>query len=288
MAARLIDLAIDQGINLIDTADFYAEGSTENVVGRALGRRRDRVLLATTIIARNHHMVNDGEPPGTQMTRALERSLRRLRTDCIDLCQVHVPDPLTPMEPILTALSDAVGQGKIRYIGASGIAARKNRHRDLVSLRCHYSIIERTIESESIPELTDGKAGLLAFTPLTGTPLPERIATTGALLRDRQDPAVRHRRDVTVVRLAQDVARRHGVTLSQAVLAWQLGKRVVSSTIVSPRRPLDLMLAVEALDSAIPQDELTRLDRSYEENSVALGPMIHFPCVDADHEGTLV
>ena len=122
-ADELVGMALDQGVNLIDTADLYAGGESESILGRILKSRRDEVVLATKLAGRMGPGPNDAGLSRLYVMRALEDSLRRLQTDHIDLYQIHSFDPVTPIEETLSALDDAVRQGKVRYLGASNLAA---------------------------------------------------------------------------------------------------------------------------------------------------------------------
>jgi aryl-alcohol dehydrogenase-like predicted oxidoreductase len=177
-AGELVGLALDEGVNLFDTADIYAGGESEEIIGRVLGSRRRDVLLATKLYAPMGKGPNENGLSRLWVTQALEDSLRRLRTDHIDLYQIHSFDPLTPVEETLGALDDAVRQGKIRYIGASNLAAWQMMKylgaADLrglsrfVSQQVYYSLAGRDIEREILPMAVDPKVGTLVWSPLAG------------------------------------------------------------------------------------------------------------------------
>lgn len=188
-AGELVGLALDSGVNLIDTADMYAGGESEEILGRVLGARRRDVVLATKLFVRMGHGPNEVGLSRLWVTQALEDSLRRLRTDHIDLYQIHSFDPLTPVEETLGALDDAVRAGKIRYIGASNLAAWQMMKylgaADLrglsrfVSQQVYYSLIGRDIERELLPMAVDQGVGTLVWSPLVGGFLSGKVDRHG-------------------------------------------------------------------------------------------------------------
>src|SRR5881227_705063 len=192
-ARRQIDMAIDAGVNLIDTADVYSGGAAEEIVGRALERRRDRVLLATKARFPRDAGPNDAGLSRHHLIEACEASLRRLRADHIDLYQVHEWDGQTPVEETLAALDQLVRSGKVRYVGCSnfagwqvmkalGFADRLGLPR-LVSQQVYLSLQERSAEYEIVPSALDQGLGLLIWSPLAGGLL------TGKYRRDQPPPS---------------------------------------------------------------------------------------------------
>jgi aryl-alcohol dehydrogenase-like predicted oxidoreductase len=175
---QLVDAALDAGVNFIDTANVYAAGESESLLGEALQRRRRDVVLATKFQSRMGPGPNDVGQSRLHMMQALEDSLKRLRTDHIDLYQIHNFDPATPLEETLRALDDAVRSGKVRYIGCSNLAAWQvmkalgvSALRNLaafVSVQAYYSLAGRDLEHELIPMMEDQKLGLMVWSPLAG------------------------------------------------------------------------------------------------------------------------
>ena len=172
----ILDLALDNGINLVDTANVYGEGESERILGNLLKERRREIVLATKVHGRVGEGANDAGQSRYHIYKAVEDSLRRLKTDYIDLYQVHRFDPNTPLEETLRALDDLVRQGKIRYIGASnyaawqlakahGISALHGLHR-FESLQPEYSLISREIEQEIIPFVQSEQVGVIVYSPL--------------------------------------------------------------------------------------------------------------------------
>src|SRR3954471_24782171 len=175
---RQVDMCLDAGVNLIDTADVYSAGLSEEIVGRTIRGRRDRVLLATKARMPMGEGPNDAGLSRHHLIRAAEASLRRLGTDYIDLYQVHEWDGVTPLEETLTALDDLVRSGKVRYIGCSNYGAWQmmkalgvsdQRHIErYASNQLYYSLQNRDIETEIVPAAVDQGVGILVWSPLAG------------------------------------------------------------------------------------------------------------------------
>src|SRR3954470_20153156 len=195
---RIIHAALDAGINFVDTADVYGAGESEEIVGKALKGRRDDVVLATKF---HNPMGEDRNRRGNSrrwIVRAVEDSLRRLDTDWIDLYQVHRRDPRTDIEETLSALSDLVHQGKVRYIGsppfpASHIVEAQSVARDrqlqrFVTEQPPYSILVRAVEADVLPACLRHGMGVLSYSPLTGGWLSGRGARTAASSPHRAPP----------------------------------------------------------------------------------------------------
>ncbi len=191
-ARAILDRAIAAGITLVDTADMYAEQDSERILGAALAGRRDKVLLSTKGGARVGPRPNDGGASRQHLVTALEASLRRLRTDYVDLYSVHFPDPETPDEETLGTLDDLVRAGKIRYVCASNYAAWQvcralwtSERRNTVAfqaVQASYSLVDRTVELELQPLCRELGLGLIAFWPLGGGLL------TGKYAPDQEPP----------------------------------------------------------------------------------------------------
>ncbi|MFI6350063.1 aldo/keto reductase [Streptomyces sp. NPDC050560] len=274
-ADELVGIALDHGVNLVDTADMYAGGDCEEYLGRILRGRRDDVFLATKAYARVGTGPNDVGLSRVHLTRALEASLRRLRTDHIDLYQVHAWDHLTPVEETLATLDDAVRQGKVRYVGASnmfawqlakalGVSERERRER-FVSLQAYYSLVGRDLDHETLPLLRDAGLGLLVYSPLAGGFLTGKFTREGATdptaRRARFDnPPVDLERGHDILDVLRTVAERHGASPAQTALAWALARPGVTSVIVGARRPDQLRDNLGAADLALTTRDLAELD----------------------------
>ncbi|MFD3454299.1 aldo/keto reductase [Streptomyces sp. NPDC058691] len=271
----IVGLALDSGINLIDTANVYAAGESEELLGQVLGKRRRDVVLATKMTARIGPGPNEVGQSRLHIMQALEDSLRRLRTDHIDLYQIHNIDPVTPVEETLGALDDAVRQGKIRYIGASNLAAwhmmkalgvsdRRGLAR-FCSLQSYYSLAGRDIEREILPLVRDQKLGMLVWSPLAGGMLTGKFdragASDAAARRAKLDfPPVDRERVYDVVDALRVVAARHDTSVASVALAWVLGRPGVTSAIVGARRPEQLTGNLSALDLVLTAQDLEELD----------------------------
>ncbi|MEV0829416.1 aldo/keto reductase [Nonomuraea rubra] len=198
----LVDAAIEEGVTLFDTAEAYGEpaGASEELLGAALAGRRDQVVLATKFGGPGHHRPDDGRgeargAPGgrSSIRRAVEGSLRRLRTDYLDLYQYHVPDGVTPIEETLAALTELVREGKVRYVGSSNLpgwriaeaahVARAGGHAPFVATQTHWSLLERGAEREVVPAAVHYGVGVLPYFPL------DHGLLTGKVRRGQEPPA---------------------------------------------------------------------------------------------------
>jgi aryl-alcohol dehydrogenase-like predicted oxidoreductase len=276
-ARELLSIAIDAGINLIDSADSYSGGLSEEILGEALGTRRDSVLLATKLQPRMSADVNDIGLSRHHIMRACEASLRRLRTDRIDLYQIHAFDALTDVDLTLGALTDLVRQGKVRYIGCSNLSAwhimkslasseRRGLERFVVS-QSYYSLLCRDLEHEVLPLCLDQGLGVLVWSPLAGGflsgkftrenewPANTRIATAGF-------PELDLDHAFAVVEVASTLASQRGVTVAEVSLNWLLERRGVTSLILGARNREQLEINLRALSWRLSAEELDRLDRA--------------------------
>jgi len=274
-ADALVGTALDSGVNLVDTADVYATGESEEIVGRALGSRRRDVVLATKLFARMGSGPNDVGLSRLWVARALEDSLRRLNTDHVDLYQIHSFDPVTPVEETLGALDDAVRQGKIRYIGASNLAAWQMMKylgaSDLrglsrfVSQQVYYSLAGRDIEREILPMAVDQGLGTLVWSPLAGGFLSGKVGRDGTTDETARRasfgyPPVDLDRGHDIVDALRVVAERHGVGVPRVALAWVLARPGVTSVIIGAKRPEQLVENLAAVDLVLTEQDLKELD----------------------------
>ncbi|WP_113703998.1 aldo/keto reductase [Nonomuraea lactucae] len=276
-ADQLVGAALDRGVNLIDTADMYGDGASEEILGEVLGSRRRDVLLATKMTARVGPGPNDVGQSRLHVMRSLEDSLRRLRTDHIDLYQIHAFDPITPFEESLAALDDAVRQGKIRYIGASnltawqtmkalGVSERRGWAR-FCSLQAHYSLTARDIEREIIPMAGDQGLALLVWGPLAAGLLTGKFDRTGArdenARRAKYDfPPVDLERAHDVIDVLRRVATRHEATVAGVALAWLLTRPGVTSAVIGAKRPEQLEENLAATGLELTERDLAELDQA--------------------------
>ena len=271
---EIVHRAIDAGINFIDTANVYAAGESETMLGRALGARRKDIVLATKARGRMSPAPNDVGLSRLHITRAIDASLARLGTEYIDLYQIHRFDPLTNMEDTLRALDDLVRAGKVRYIGCSNLAAWQlmkalaiSRDQRLERFRCtqsYYSLVGRDLEREMIPLLQDQGLGLLVWSPLAGGFLSGKFTrTTGdeAARRAKFDfPPLNKEKGFDVLDALTKVAARHGASVPQIALAWILAKPSVTSVIIGARKLPQLDDNLKAIDVALTPEDLQALD----------------------------
>ena len=276
-ATRQVDLCLDRGVTMIDTADVYSSGRSEEIVGAAVKGRRDRVVLATKARMRMGDGPNDAGLSRRHLIAACEASLRRLGTDHIDLYQVHEWDGQTPLEETLHALDALVQSGKVRYIGCSnytgwqmtkalGISARAGYQR-FVSQQVYYSLQARDAEYEIVPSAIDQGVGILVWSPLAGGLLSGKYrrgedGPAGARhLTDWNEPPVRDEAQLyDVVDALVEIGEAHGVSAAQVALAWLLGRPGVTSLIVGARTDEQLADNLAAADLELSADERGRLD----------------------------
>jgi aryl-alcohol dehydrogenase-like predicted oxidoreductase len=283
-ADRLVGTALDAGVNFVDTANVYGGGEAEEILGQSLGKRRQDVVLATKVHAATGAGPNDQGLSRLHVMQALEDSLRRLRTDHIDLYQLHNFDHVTPMEETLRALDDAVRQGKVRYIGcanlaawqasqALGISARHELSR-FVSAQVNYSLLARDVEREIVPMAHAHGLALTVWGPLAGGFLTGKIDRNTPPARGRRAggadfPPVDRDRAYDVVDVARAVAARHEATVPQVALAWLLAQPGVTSVIIGARTLEQLTgnLAASSLQLTGPDHaelgEVSKLPRAY-------------------------
>ncbi|GAA1680403.1 oxidoreductase [Mycolicibacterium murale] len=278
-AESVVGQALDLGVNLIDTADVYSGGESEELLGTALGARRDDVILATKFSARTGTGPNQIGASRLHLMRALEDSLRRLKTDHIDLYQLHSIDPVTPIEETLAALDDAVRQGKVRYVGCSNLAAwhmmkaqaASERHgwTRFVASQSYYSLLGRDVEQEIVPMALDQNLSLLVWAPLAGGILSGKYGRSGAdepgarrAAADYPDfPPVDPHSAWDVVDVLRSVANRHGVSPAQVALAWVLSRPAVTSVVVGAKRPDQLADSVGAADLVLSAQYMADLEK---------------------------
>ena len=275
-ARRQIDLCLDAGVNLIDTADVYSAGVSEELVGQALVGRRDRVLLATKARMPMVEGHNDAGHSRHHLIEGCEASLRRLRTDHIDLYQVHEWDGQTPLEETLDTLDTLVRAGKVRYIGCSnyagwqllkalGISERLHLQR-FVSQQIYYSLQAREAEYELVPASLDQGLGILVWSPLAGGLLSGKYRRDaqpqeGRHLTDWDEPPVRDEDQLyDIVDALVETGDAHGVSAAQVALAYTLGRPGVTSVVIGARKEEQLLDNLAAADLELFSDERARLD----------------------------
>jgi aryl-alcohol dehydrogenase-like predicted oxidoreductase len=276
-ARQQIDICLEAGVNLIDTADIYSNGLSEEILGEALGADRDGVLLATKVRGAMGPGPNDEGLSRHHVIRAVEASLRRLGTDYIDLYQVHEWDGLTPQEETLSALDALVQSGKVRYIGSSNYTARqlmkalwisdRQGYQSYVSQQIYYSLQARDAENELIPIAIDEGLGVLVWSPLAGGLLSGKYrrgqdAPEGTRRFEgwTEPPVHDEDRLYDTVDALVEIGEGYGVSAAQVALAYTLAKPAVTSVIVGARTEEQLRDNLAAADLTLTAEQLERLD----------------------------
>jgi aryl-alcohol dehydrogenase-like predicted oxidoreductase len=278
-ARELLSVAIDAGVNLVDTADGYSFGRSEEILGEALGGRRDEVLIATKLHARMSPDPNDLGLSRHHIVRACEASLRRLRTDHIDIYQAHSFDAVAGVEESLRAFDDLVRQGKVRYVGCSNfsgwhlmkslaISERAGLER-YASLQAYYSLLCRDLEHELVPLCLDQSVGILVFSPLAGGFLSGKFrrgaaAPDGTRVGSVGFPELDYEHGYAVVEVVDEIARERGVSVAEVSLNWLLRRPGVTSVIVGARDREQLEANLRAVEWELSDEEVERLNRASE------------------------
>ncbi|WP_210521400.1 aldo/keto reductase [Hymenobacter terricola] len=277
-ADALLKSAVDAGINFIDTANMYSAGLSEQITGQAirnLGLSRDALVIATKVRSAMGTGPNDLGLSRKHIMQEVEASLRRLNTDYIDLYQIHAFDPLTPLDETLRVLDDLVRSGKVRYIGASNLAAwqlmkalansERQRLEKFISLQSYYSLASRELERELVPLLLDQQVGLMVWSPLAGGLLSGKFTRhqqgPAGSRRDTVDfPMVDRERAFAILDVLAPLAEAKGASVAQLALAWLLQQPVVSSVIIGVNKAAQLADNLKAIEVTFTPDELEQLN----------------------------
>jgi aryl-alcohol dehydrogenase-like predicted oxidoreductase len=277
-ARRLIDQCLAAGVNLIDTADVYARGASEEIVGDALKGKRADVLIATKARFPMGEGPNDRGASRHYLIAACERSLKRLKTDWIDLYQIHERDGLTPLEETMEALDSLVRAGKVRYVGCSNFSgwhvmkalavAGRDRRQPFVSQQIHYTLQAREAEYELVPIALSEGLGVLVWSPLAGGLLSGKFtrgkkgpAGTRHFARKWHEPPIYDEDKLfDIVDVAVAIGKAHRVSAARVAIAWLLAQPAVTSVIIGGRTPEQFADNLAAADLKLSQDELARLD----------------------------
>ena len=283
-AIGLIHNAFASGINFFDTADSYAEGRSEEIVGKAIRDKRQQVVLATKVASKVGPGPNDAGLSRKHILQGVEESLRRLQTDYIDLYYAHVPDYDTPIEETLRAFQDLVSQGKVRYIACSNVLAWQLCKALWVSDRNHlsrfeciqspYNLITRDIEYELLPLCTSEGVGVTAYNPLaagllTGKHDPSKPTAPGRFTIERLGPVYYERywsaTNFEAVAKLKQIAESHGQSLAPFSLAWILNNPTITSVIIGASSIKQLEENLGAVEVKLTPEELSACDGVWQE-----------------------
>ncbi len=278
-ARRLVDIALEVGLNLFDSSDIYSGGASEEILGQALAGRRQHALISTKVGFRSGPHPNDVGASRSHLIEACEGSLRRLRTDHIDVYQLHGFDALTPVDETLSALDGLVRSGKVRYVGCSNFSgwhlmqalASADRHGwpRYVAHQAYYSLLGRDYEWELMPLGLAEQVGAMVWSPLgwgrltgrlrRGEPLPEGSRLHGT---HQAAPPVTDEHLFRVLDAVELIATETGKTVPQVALNWLLGRPTVSTLILGARTEAQLRDNLGALAWQLTAEQLQRLDRA--------------------------
>jgi aryl-alcohol dehydrogenase-like predicted oxidoreductase len=276
-ARRLVDIALDAGVNLLDTADVYSDGLSEQIVGEVIKGRRDRVLISTKSTFRLGDGPNDVGSSRHHLLQSVEASLRRLGTDVIDIYHMHGFDAMTPVEEVMGTLDNLVKAGKIRYLAASNFAgwhmmkslATADRYgwSRYVGHQAYYSLLGREYEWELMPLAVDQRVGTLVWSPLgwgrlTGKVRPGQALPAQSRLHVTRDagPPVPDELLARVVQALDEVAAETGKTVPQIALAWLLTRPTVSTVILGARNEEQLVQNLGSVGWSLTQAQAAKLE----------------------------
>jgi aryl-alcohol dehydrogenase-like predicted oxidoreductase len=271
-SAKVIDTAIESGVTFFDTADRYGKGQSEDFLGRALGKRRDQIILATKFGMEMEKGQQGASPK--YVLQAVDASLRRLRTDRIDLFQLHQPDPKTPITDTLGALDELVRAGKVREIGCSNFSVAQIREAtdasqgraQFVSVQNEFSLFHREPETNGVlPECERRRLAFLPYFPLAsglltgkyreGKKLPE-----GSRAADGWGPKVFTEQNLAIVELLIEFAESKGHTILELAFSWLLSHKPVASVIAGASKPEQVRANAKAADWQLAADDLAQID----------------------------
>lgn len=289
-AKRLVDICLEAGVNMFDTADVYSDGLSESILGAAVKGRRDQVILSTKITLRMGEGINDVGASRHHLVRATEAALKRLDTDYIDLLQLHHFDAMTPVESVMSTLDDLVRAGKVRTIGASNFSgwqlmkslsvAERYGYSRYVANQTYYSLVGRDYEWDLMPLGQDQGVGAIVWSPLgwgrltgkirRGQPLPEasRLHDTAQF-----GPPVDEERLHRIIDALDEVVAETGKTIPQISLNWLLQRPTVSSVIIGARNEEQLRQNLGAVGWNLTPEQVAKLDAA----SYLTPPYPHYP-----------
>ena len=276
----IIKKDIEEGGNSLDIADIYAGGRSEKIVGNLMPElNRDGLIIASKFSLPSGPAITQFGANRKQIISSCEKSLKRLKTDYIDLYYVHVPDPVTPLEETLRAIDDLVRQGKIRYSGSSmffgwqlakaqGVSVNHNLEK-MVAGQYIYSLIHRELEREIIPAAIDTGIGITCFSPLGGGLLtgkyrgqkkPEE-GSRASFRTEVDGPRFWHSRGYNTAEIVEDVSKKYGIPMTKLAIAWPLGRKFVTSVIIGVKNVDQLEKNMEPADVDLPQEVWEELEK---------------------------
>lgn len=278
-ATRIVDLCLEAGLNMFDTADIYSNGQSEEILGRAIAGRRERVIISTKGTFRFGDGPNDVGSSRHHLIRAVDGSLERLGTDYIDLYQLHGFDAVAPAEEVLSTLNDLVRAGKIRYIGCSNFSgwhlmkslavSDRYGYPRYVAHQAYYSLVGRDYEWELMPLGLDQKVGAVVWSPLgwgrltgkirRGVPIPESTRIANKLAKD-VGPPVPEEYLYRVVDALDEVVKETGKTITQVALNWLLQRPTVSTVIFGARNEEQLKQNLGSIGWKLSPEQIAKLD----------------------------
>lgn len=275
-ANRLTAVAIDNGVNFFDTADVYSNGISETMLGKALGKKRKDVLVATKGEGRMGNGPNDEGHSLKHLIQACDDSLKRLKTDYIDLYQVHSFDFMTPLEEMMFALDKLVKDGKVRYIGISNFFAwqimkltaisEKHNLSKIISLQAYYSLVGRDLELEIVPVCLDQKIGIIVWSPLHGGILSGKYrkgkkwpAGTRLKGKGKHFPYDLDKGE-KILSMMEKISLKRNAAMSQVALNYSLQKPGITSVIIGARNEKQLLENIRTTDWSLTNDEIKTLD----------------------------
>lgn len=276
IAIKIIKRAIELGVNFIDTADVYAEGRSEEIVGKAIKGMREEVVIGTKVRSRTGSGPNDEGLSRKHIMHNFEASLKRLGTDCIDLYQVHRTDPNTPLKETLTTLSGLVRDGKVRYIGCSNFPAWQlekalrisevNGLESFATIQPRYNIMDRDIERELLPLCVEEGIGVITYSPLaggflTGKYKPNKPAPEGSRGQIRPEMMGRYlnQRGQAILQELHKISTENKMSISQLSLAWLMANPAVTVPIIGASTLEQLEENMGVLNHTLSPDALKRV-----------------------------
>lgn len=286
-AREIINLALDNGVNLIDTANIYSDGVSEEIVGQVLGGHRPNdVLISTKARMPVAESVNNEGFSRLHIIRECEKSLKRLNTDHIDIYYIHQWDGLTPVEELMETLDTLIKQGKIRYAGCSNfagwqimkclMAADRHNYQRFVTQQIHYTLQAREAEYELLPIGVDQKLGALIWSPLAGGLLSGKYSrnkilnVSGRFANGWDEPPVEDFEKLwNIVDVLKEIASQKGISVAQLSLAWTLSRPGVSSIVAGARNAAQLRDTLEAVHIRLTAEESEML------NAVSRPPLLY-------------